>query len=177
MKKTIRHAMRAKNLTIEKTQRENYANDIFSAIEASEIFKKSEVVALYAALPDELPTAAIVERWGSAKQILLPRVGEDFNMEFYECKPSALQSGAYGIFEPQGDEPFRSEDIDLIIVPGVAFTRQGARLGRGKGYYDRYLSRASIRAYTIGVCYSHQVVELLPVEPHDVVLDEVITAL
>ncbi|MFI3302709.1 MAG: 5-formyltetrahydrofolate cyclo-ligase [Rikenellaceae bacterium] len=177
MKKTIRDAMRTQNLSINKEQRENYANEIFGAIERSEIFRKASVVALYSDLPDELPTSEVIERWGSDKQILLPRVGDDFAMEFYEYDSCAMKSGAYGIYEPQGCEPFCAANIDLIIVPGVAFTRSGGRLGRGKGYYDRYLSREGLRAYTIGVCYAHQIVESLPSEPHDVMLCEVCTLL
>ncbi len=65
-------------------------------------------------------------------------------------------------------------DIDLIVVPGVAFTAAGARLGRGRGYYDRYLSQPEMRAYTVGVCYAHQIVDALPSEPHDVAVERVI---
>ena len=59
------------------------------------------------------------------------------------------------------------EAIDLLIVPGMAFTREGARLGRGKGYYDRYLAQSALHACCIGVCFAHQLVADLPVEPHD----------
>ena len=59
-------------------------------------------------------------------------------------------------------------------VPAVAFTRRGERLGRGKGFYDCYLSREGFRAYTVGVCYSHQLLDTLPTEPHDRRVDEVV---
>lgn len=65
------------------------------------------------------------------------------------------------------------EMLDLVVVPGVAFTREGARLGRGRGYYDRYLSRPGLRAFCIGVCFAHQLVDTLPVEPHDRTMDAV----
>ena len=76
--------------------------------------------------------------------------------------------------EPQGATPCPPERIDLIVVPGTAFTRAGARMGRGRGYYDRYLSRPGFHARTVGVCYTHQLLDTLPVEPHDVPLDRVI---
>ncbi len=177
MKKNIRSFMRTKNLSIYKEQRENYANEIFAQIEKLEIFKTASVVALYSALPDELPTSDVIERWGAKKHILLPRVGENCTMEFYSYDSSLIESGAYGISEPQGCDPYPLVGIDLMIVPGVAFTRSGARLGRGKGYYDRYLSRDGVRAHTIGVCYAHQVVESLPTEPHDIMLCEVVSSL
>lgn len=58
-------------------------------------------------------------------------------------------------------------EIDLLVVPGVAFAPIGSRLGRGRGYYDRYLAQPGFRAATVGVCYRHQLVDDLPAEPHD----------
>lgn len=65
------------------------------------------------------------------------------------------------------------EKLDLVVVPGVAFTRGGARLGRGRGYYDRYLSLPGLRAFCVGACFAHQLVDALPVEPHDRAMDAV----
>lgn len=77
--------------------------------------------------------------------------------------------------EPAGDAravmPF---EIDAVVVPGVAFTKDGARMGRGKGFYDKYLSKNEFRALKIGVCFKEQVLDGLPVEPHDVKMDVVI---
>ena len=64
---------------------------------------------------------------------------------------------------------------DLVIVPGLAFTADGARLGQGGGWYDRFLSAVRSDCTTIGVCFSEQVVDALPVEPHDVAVDHVVT--
>ncbi len=163
--------MRAKNLAISPDKGNQFANEIFSAIESSEIFACASTIALYHSLSDELPTLEVMQRWGSDKRIVLPRVGCDCAMEFYECSEASLAQGAYGILEPQGETPFSAADIDLIIVPGVAFTLSGGRLGRGKGYYDRYLSRPDFRGFKIGVCYPHQIVDSLPVEEHDVLMD------
>ncbi len=168
--------MHIKNLSIDKNKRENYANEIFTIIEGLEIFKTSSSVALFASLGDELSTDNVIQKWSQSKRVLLPRIGDNYSMEFYEYNPSTLSSGAYGIFEPQSGEPLPSSDIDLVIVPGVAFTHDGKRLGRGKGYYDRYLSSCGMRAKTIGVCYPHQIVDYLPTEEHDVVMDLVVTS-
>ncbi len=165
--------MRAKNLTLSSLERENYANQLFDTIERSEIFASARTIALYASLVDELPTEGVVERWGRSKRILLPRVGEDCQMEFFEYSETSLSRGAYGIWEPQAQFPVNVEQIDIMVVPGVAFTLEGARLGRGKGYYDRYLARAKNRAYTFGACYPHQIVDSLPIEPHDIIIDRV----
>ena len=95
-------------------------------------------------------------------------------MEFFDYEPTALADGAYGIAEPQGESVCAAAEIDLMIVPGVAFTREGVRLGRGKGYYDRYLAREGVRAYTVGVCYACQLLQELPSEEHDRRVDIVV---
>ena len=87
----------------------------------------------------------------------------------------ALVFGAFGILEPQGERPCPAGEIDLVVCPGVAFTADGRRLGRGRGYYDRYLGDPAFRGFRVGVCYAHQLVDDLPVEPHDVRMDRVIT--
>ena len=96
-------------------------------------------------------------------------------MRFYACRPDALVFGAFGILEPQGERPCPAGEIDLVVCPGVAFTADGRRLGRGRGYYDRYLGVPAFRGFRVGVCYAHQLVDDLPVEPHDVRMDRVIT--
>ena len=96
-------------------------------------------------------------------------------MRCYACRPDALVFGAFGILEPQGERPCPAGESDLVVCPGVAFTADGRRLGRGRGYYDRYLGDPAFRGFRVGVCYAHQLVDDLPVEPHDVRMDRVIT--
>ena len=136
-------------------------------------FRRPSVVALFAPLADEIQLLPLVEKLSC--RVVLPRVEGD-DMEFYDYDSRAMQIGSFGIVEPQGVEPVEAEQIDLMVVPGVAFTAAGDRLGRGKGYYDRYLSREGFRAFCVGVCYEHQVVESLPVEPHDKAMDEVVSS-
>ncbi len=134
--------------------------------------RRPRVVALFSPLPDEVQIAGLVSELSC--RVVLPRVaGED--MEFYDFCSASMATGAFGILEPQGGAPCRVEDIDLMVVPGVAFTSGGSRLGRGKGYYDKYLSRKGFRAFCVGVCYAHQLLAELPVEPHDRAMDMVIS--
>ncbi len=104
----------------------------------------------------------------------MPRVEGDA-MQFYDYRPSALTSGAFGIAEPVVEDcpVCPPEAIDLMLVPGMAFTREGARLGRGKGFYDRYMAQPELQAFRVGVCFAHQLVETLPTEPHDCAIDAV----
>ncbi len=85
-----------------------------------------------------------------------------------------MRLAAYGIADPVAEVFSRNEEIDLAIVPGVSFDRQGNRLGRGKGYYDRLLPQLSA-AYKMGICFSFQVSEALPTEEFDRPMDAVLT--
>lgn len=143
---------------------------------ADGLWRAAGTVLLYHALPDEVDTTSLLERgWLLGKRILLPRVVGD-NLELCIYTPDTLQPGAYGIMEPTGDvfPPERYAEIDLAIIPGMAFDRHGARLGRGKGYYDRLLPLMS-GAYRVGLCYEFQLLDFLPMEEHDVTMNEVVT--
>ena len=134
-----------------------------------------KVIMLYSALPDEVPTQTLMaELVAQGKTVLLPRVINEKDMEL-RCYtgPQDLQKGAYGILEPTGERYTDYEAIDVAIVPGMAFDAEGHRLGRGKGYYDRFLSRVPY-LYKIGLCFSWQIVDRVPCDEHDMVMDEVI---
>lgn len=171
-KKEIRAGMRRCNRALTEAERQEAAARIFDRVEQTAAFAAARVVALFCALGDEPPTGRALARWSQTKRIVVPRVAGD-TMDFYDYRPEELAEGSFGIREPQGGRPCQPGEIDLIVVPGVAFTAGGARLGRGRGYYDRYLSRPEFRAAKIGICYRHQLTEELPVEPHDVRMDEV----
>ena len=135
--------------------------------------RNARVVALFSPLPDEPQIGEIIELLSHGRIVLLPRVEGDV-MRFYTFSPKAMYKGSYGILEPMCGNPFPPAEIDVIIVPGVAFTADGARMGRGKGFYDKYMSQEGFNAHKIGVCYSEQVVQSLPCERHDVFMDEVV---
>jgi 5-formyltetrahydrofolate cyclo-ligase len=106
----------------------------------------------------------------SGKLIAFPRVGENGVLSFYSA--SAFNVGAFGVREPVGGAAVSSPD--LVIVPGLAFDPTGARLGRGKGYYDRWLGE-NPEAKTLGVCFSCQILEKIPAEPHDARVGAILT--
>lgn len=147
---------------------------IIGQVEALPAFGEARVVGLFCALPDEPDMREALRRWSVGKRLAVPRVEGD-RMRFCYYDPAAMRPGAFGIEEPgPGAEPCDPERIDLMAVPGVAFTRDGLRLGRGRGYYDRYLAQPGVRAVRVGICYAHQLAEELPAEPHDVRMDCVI---
>ena len=134
-----------------------------------------KVIMLYSALPDEVPTQTLMTALvAQGKTVLLPRVINEKDMELRRYTGSQdLQAGAYGIMEPTGERFTDHEAIDVAIVPGMAFDTEGHRLGRGKGYYDRFLSRVPY-LHKIGLCFSWQIVDCVPCDEHDIVMDEII---
>ena len=122
---------------------------------------------------DEVMTAELIEEWYEKKIIVLPVVsGENIHFHTYLGKETLIE-GAYGIQEPDSTERIQSENIDLFVVPGVAFDSEGNRLGRGKGYYDKYL--AGVTKPIIGVCFDFQLIDYVPAEKHDIKMAMIIT--
>jgi 5-formyltetrahydrofolate cyclo-ligase len=151
------------------------SNGICSSLLSDGLWRAAGTVLLYHPLPGEVDTTMLLDKaLLMGKRVLLPKVvGDELELRIYT--PDSLQQGAYSIMEPTGELfPVDSyHEIELAIIPGVAFDRLGARLGRGKGYYDRLLSQMP-NAYKIGICFPFQLLERLPSEPHDVLMNEVI---
>lgn len=170
-KTEMRKEMKRLNTSLLPESRAALSEAVFRQAERLPAFAAARTVAFFSALRDEPLTEGALARWSRSKRIVLPRVEGEI-MRFYDYDPAAMNaSGAFGICEPTGTVPCPPEDIDLIVVPGVAFTRDGMRLGRGKGFYDKYLAQPGMRAFRAGVCYPHQVVAELPADPHDVPVD------
>lgn len=167
--------MRRQSLAVEPALRDAIQREIARRIQSMPQFVTAHTIALFCSLADEVPTCEWLSQWGSTHRLVVPRVEGDV-MQFYHYAPESMLCGAFNISEPQTEELCQPSDIDLIIVPAVAFTLSGCRLGRGRGYYDRYMSQSDFRAYKVGVCYPHQIVDALPVEPHDVCVDCVVSA-
>lgn len=175
MKRELRARMRARNRALDPAERAAASCEIFRRVERLEAFAKARTVGVFCSLPDEPDTREALARWGSVKRVAVPRV-EGASMRFFRYDPCTQHIGAFGIEEPGPEaEECLPGELDLIVVPGVAFTSRGERMGRGRGYYDRYLTQPTLRAVKIGVCFAHQLVDTLPVEPHDVPMDCVVT--
>jgi 5-formyltetrahydrofolate cyclo-ligase len=177
-KKEIRREVKQAVLALSAAEREAQSQRVCEQIKVLIAEYNPATVALFSPLPDEVDITPLVADVGC--RVVLPRVGDMADgtpeMEFFDYDAKGLSAGAYGIMEPQDGEPCRAEEIDLMVVPGVAFAEDGRRLGRGKGYYDRYLSRAEFRAFTVGVCYGCQLRDDIPAEPHDKKVDMVVVA-
>lgn len=172
-KSEIRTAAKSAVKGLSSEQKKSKSALIVKDILALDAIKSAKVVALYASLPDEAASDEAINALATQKRVVLPRVAGD-DMDFYPYDPTAMEIGSFGISEPQTEVAIDPSKIDVIIVPGVAFTLSGVRCGRGKGYYDKYLSRNGFRAIKIGVCYKEQLAEEIPNEPHDILMDCVI---
>ncbi len=159
------------NFTIE--QLKEKSENICSKITSTEQFYFARIILLYSSLPDEVDVSPLMEICvNMGKKVLLPKVvGDDLELRFYNGTNS-LVSGAFGILEPIGEVFSNYDELDLAIVPGMSFDSDGNRLGRGKGYYDRLLSRLN-NAFKMGVCFNFQFLNAIPFESHDVKMDSV----
>ena len=171
-KDDIRRDMRARKALLTDEEKVSAASRVFDRLEQSASFMLAENVLLYHSLPDELSTHEFIAKWADRKHIYLPRVN-GMNLDILPYNRSRLATGAFFIEEPQGDDIVSAEILDLIVVPAVAYDRNGNRVGRGKGYYDRLLCTA--KATKIGVGYDFQLVDEVDAEPHDIAVDIVIT--
>ena len=150
------------------------SEEILETLENHPVFRASNTILLYYSLKDEVDTHHFIEKWSARKHILLPVVqGDELEIRSY-ASPDDLAAGAYGILEPQGETFSDYAAIDLAVVPGVAFDTSGARLGRGKGYYDKLLPKLTA-AYKIGICFPFQIVNEIPMEEFDVRMNETIS--
>ena len=147
---------------------------LMQAVERHPAFAAANTVMLYHALPDEPDTHGLLEKYTASKTIVLPCVaGDDIVPRVYRGEQD-LRIGAYGIAEPIGPVFEDLPAISFILVPGVAFDAAGHRLGRGKGYYDRFLSALPARPYLLGTCFAWQEIPHVPAEPHDALMDAVL---
>lgn len=134
----------------------------------------AQVVAIVLSMTTELNTQPIIERaWLEHKRTVVPKI-IDKHMVFVEVnEQSVFNLGMMSIREPVSRVAFDTESIALVIVPGLAFTTAGQRLGYGAGYYDRFLSHYA--GDTIALALGVQLVDRLPVEPHDQLVNCIIT--
>ena len=154
------------------SEKQRQADAVFTRIEQLLQFTDAEDVAVYWSLNDEIDTSRFIEKWYNKKRIWLPVVvGDDLIFKQFEGI-SKMTAGAFGILEPTGQQLDNVSQINLIIVPGVAFDLHNNRMGRGRGFYDRLL--ANSKAFKIGTAYSCQIFNQIPIEETDIPMNLVV---
>jgi len=172
-KQQIRNLIAERKKTLLSEEKREKSFQLFSFLEKYKAFIDADVVLLYYSLPDEVYTHDFIEKWAKYKKIILPTV-KDHELELHSyIKKEKLKEGAFHIMESSSPLFTNEKAIDLTIVPGIAFDKKGNRLGRGKGYYDRLLSR--LNSQNIGICFQIQLYNELPHEDFDQPMDAVLT--
>jgi 5-formyltetrahydrofolate cyclo-ligase len=171
-KRALREAMRARRAEVSAADAASGGARAAALLAAHLGSHNISISLLYSPLPGELDTAPI-DRMLRARggAVAYPRVGEGLALHAHLARPEELTAGRFAIREPSAAAPeVAAADLDLMIVPGLAFDRAGHRLGFGRGYYDALLQSAP-RALRVGAGYDWQLCPRVPAEPHDQPLD------
>ena len=176
-KKELRQFIRNKKRQYSSSQLEELSLSVLSRLNGNEHLQRAETILMYYSLSDEVNTHAYIDQLlTEGKKILLPEVidGENMVIREYTGKHD-LKEGAFHIMEPIGSlfPEERYQELDLAIIPGMAFDENHNRLGRGKGYYDRFLQKIP-QVYKIGICFPFQLVGKIPTEETDIKMDAMI---
>ena len=141
-----------------------------------ELYENAGVIMLYMPLGNETDTTEIISKaFSDGKKLVFP-VTDKENGEITPCyagKETVFAEGAFSVREPAEKDVADVSEIDVIVVPGIAFDKKGSRIGFGKGCYDRFLKNCP--AVKIGFCYDFQAAHDIPTEPHDIKMDFLIT--
>lgn len=175
-KRELRQQIRTQKRRLSAAELAVMSEDICSKVLALASWQEAGTLLLYYPLPDEVDVRLLIkDAFESGKKVLLPVVkGDELELHLYEGEAS-LKEGAFGIMEPTGPlfAPIHYDEIELAIIPGMAFDSAGHRLGRGKGYYDRLLPNLKTAKLT-GICFPFQLLEEVPAEAHDISVCKVI---
>ncbi|WHY84719.1 5-formyltetrahydrofolate cyclo-ligase [Neobacillus novalis] len=179
-KTSLRKQMKEKLAMLSKPAYEDYSGKIAAKLFEDENWIQAQVVGITVSKAPETDTYQIIRKaWELGKQVAVPKCyPEERTLSFRTLSEfSQLESVYYGLLEPIVDltSEVPSEEIDLLIVPGAAYTREGYRLGFGGGYYDRYLT--NYFGKTLSLAFNEQIIPQFPVEGHDIPVSKIITNL
>jgi 5-formyltetrahydrofolate cyclo-ligase len=178
-KPAIRRLLREKLAAIPLVQRHTKSIAACSLISGMPEFTQARVVMLYLSTEEEVDTCPLALRcWQDGKTVVVPKVSWD-QRRMLPVEISSLQTGMTstgpGIREPISGKPIPTDLIDLVVVPGIGFTITGHRLGRGMGFYDRFLAQSDFIGRSCGLAFEEQIVESVPVLDHDIPLSMLVT--
>lgn len=184
----LRKKIRAKLAALTPEERAEKSRKIEIVISELPEWKCAKTVAFFAPMHDEPDVELLWKKIrAEKKRAVFPRIEDNHLRWFAISELSELAVSRWSLREPPTTAPITPNgnvektreiaisEIDLMLVPGVAFSANGERLGRGGGFYDRALANHELRAFKIGVCFDFQIEEKLPVESHDCAMDFVVS--
>lgn len=178
-KKDLRELIYSRRHEMDDEIKKQWDATILHKILKSEFYKNAEVIFTYVSFQGEVDTIKIIETaLSEGKTLCVPKViSKKEGMEAYKITSLAdLERSSYGILEPKDESQLISPlDIDLLIMPGVAFDKNNGRIGYGGGFYDRYLKRIDPGAHKIALAYDFQIFDEIPMDEFDERVDFIIT--
>ncbi|HEY2588290.1 MAG TPA: 5-formyltetrahydrofolate cyclo-ligase [Tepidisphaeraceae bacterium] len=178
-KAAIRRRLREMLAAVSETERHQKSLAACSLVAATPEFAAARVVMLFLSTPTEIDTASLALKcWQAGKTVVVPKVSWD-QRRMLPVEISSLNAGMAitgpGVREPISGQPIPVDFIDLVVVPGLGFTPSGHRIGRGMGFYDRFLAQPEFLGVSCGLGFEEQVIEELPVLDHDMPLGMLVT--
>lgn len=157
---------------------ENQSNQIATKLFGTEDWRCANTIAITISRPPEVDTYPIIRQaWKTGKTIVVPKCHKNSRTMSFHIIHSfdELETVFWGLLEPIVSQTVEvhKDSIDLVIVPGLGYTKKGYRLGFGGGYYDRFLS--DYHGNNISLAFPEQIIQTLPVEPHDIPIQKLIT--
>jgi 5-formyltetrahydrofolate cyclo-ligase len=179
-KSNIRKLMREKFEAVASDVLHQRSNTACGFLIRTPEFENARVIMLYLSTPLETDTASLaLKAWQEGKTVVVPKVAwhqrRMLPTEITSLHQSGLTTIGPGVREPIAGKPVPVEFIDLVVVPGVAFSPQGYRIGRGMGFYDRFLAQPDFTGLSCGLAFEDQVIDNLPVLDHDMPLGMLVT--
>lgn len=173
MKSELRKQVLQEMKAIPREQKQSIDQALTEGLLQHPFYQEANTIATYLSFPHEFQTQELIEQaLKDGKKVLIPKTYPKGRMGFVVYDPQQLVKTSFGLLEPQGDlEVVDASQIDLIHVPGLAFTTEGYRIGYGGGYYDRYLEHFS--GHTLSTVYHYQIQDFIP-ENHDIPVQEVL---
>lgn len=182
-KEAIREAMRRRLREVSLEDGKRWSGLVCARVASEPFFTRAEVVMVYLPIPGEVDITGLALRaFQEGKTVCVPRVdwraGHMMAMEIRSLDDQFVEERR-GVKQPSGGRPVCSDEIDLVLTPGLAFDAMGRRLGRGGGFYDRFLADPLLRrgglTTTCGVGFEFQVIDQVPTLGHDMRMDAVVT--
>lgn len=177
-KKELRSLVLGELKKLSKPEYEQFSYEIAKQLFTEELWKKASTIGITISNYPELDTYQVIRKaWEQGKRVVVPKCHpKEKQMSFHELNQfTQLESVYYGLLEPIEalTKKVAKEEIDLLIVPGLAFTHEGYRLGFGGGYYDRFL--LEYNGSTVSLAFPVQLTAKLPLEEHDIPVQKIIT--
>jgi len=179
IKKALREQLREVLTSVTPAQLHERSHRACALFADTPEYRHAEIIMLFLSLPTEIDTTPLVLRaWRDRKRVLAPKVSFEqrriLPIEIGSLSDDLFES-PLGIREPAKGVPIPMADIDLVIVPGLGFDHSGNRIGRGRGFYDRFLAHSDWKGTSCGFAFEAQVVDQVPFAEHDMQVDMLVT--